>query len=341
MHRLGFIPSAANTFTIHLREAPQAMSSTPNVRSRRNVRGVAFAAVRGTGLTKTHARAAALTFALASAALASAQPVRADPAAPPCQSPIALALADRPGTGRTTTTGGSPCVATPGEVVIETGARRQVTTGPDGTTVLSSAPLTFVRVGVVNRLELGLSTPSTNSRATTGTTAVAARGEADIVIAAKYLLLDTGATQASFGASYAPPTGTGAFSAGAPTFSVAGNIGAALGPKLSITASEVFGTATGADANGLTRPYFVYAPSYTLAYAVEATTTVLVQVASVSRQGPVLPAGHRGFIALQHQFGARFAFDVEYERNLSPQLGNQSNAVGFGLVWIAARGRHR
>lgn len=293
--------------------------------------------------TKPHALAAAFAPALIATAFAKAEAARADTATtPPCQSPIAVTLADRPGTGRTTTTGGSPCVVTPGEVVIEAGVRRQVTTGNDGTIALYSAPLTFVRVGVAKLLELGISTPSAESRATTGITSVdSARGKTDIMLAAKYLVLDTGATQASVGASYAPPTGTGEFTAGAPIFSVTGNIGVALGPKFSFTASEVLGTATGADANGLTRPYFVYAPSYTLAYKVDTTTTVLVQDASVSRQGPVLPAAHRGFIAVQHQLGSRFAFDVDYERNFSPELGNQANAVGLGFVWIAAPGHHR
>ncbi len=259
---------------------------------------------------------------------------------PPCSAPIAVSLADRPGTGRTTTTGGSPCVLIPGEIVLETGVRRQYTTGDLGSITLFSGPLTFVRAGVAKRLELGFAPPANQSRATSGSAPVdAARGSSDIVAAAKYLVLDTGFAQASVGAAYAPPTGTGGFSAGAPTYSATANLGLSVNSKLSLTMSHVFGTAVGSDALGLNRSYFVYAPSFTLGYALDGATTILVKDALVSRQGPVLPAGSRGFIALQRELGSRLAIDLDYEMNLAPTLGSHASAVGFGFVWIAAPGR--
>lgn len=261
---------------------------------------------------------------------------------PPCSTPIAVSLADRPGTGRTTTTGGSPCVLIPGEVVLETGVRRQNTTGDRGSIELYSGPMTFLRVGVAKRLELGIAPPSPQSRATRGLTPVdAARGATDIVVAAKYLVLDTGFAQASVGAAYAPPTGTGSFSAGAPTYSLTANVGLTITPKLSLTMSHVFGTAVGSDALAENHSYFVYAPSFTLAATLDRATTILVQDALVSRQGPVLPAGSRAFVALQRQLGPRLALDVDYEINLAPTLGSHARAVGFGVVWIAAPGRPR
>ncbi|HEV2738001.1 MAG TPA: hypothetical protein VGU66_05410 [Candidatus Elarobacter sp.] len=198
-----------------------------------------------------------------------------------------------------------------------------------------------MRAGIAKRLELGVAPPALQSRAITGNAPFdAARGTTDLVLAAKYLIVDTGVAQGSLGAAYAPPTGTGEFTAGAPTFSLSANLGVTLSPRLSLTTSQVFGTATGADASGANRTFFVYAPSFTLAYALDGATTLLLQDALVSRQGPLLPAGSRGFVALQRAVGSRLALDLDYEINLASRTGS-SKAVGFGLVWIAAPGRSR
>jgi hypothetical protein len=259
-----------------------------------------------------------------------------DQAPPPCAAPIAVALADRPGTGRTASTGGSPCVVTPHEVVIEAGFRRQTMASANGRVTLASGPLTFVRVGVANRVELGIAPPAQQSRSVSGIAPVdTARGQSDVVLAAKYLVLDAKNAQASLGVAYAPPTGTGEFTAGAPTYSLSGNLGLAVTPRLSFATSQAFGTAIGADASGRSRSFFVYAPSYTLGYALDGATTVLAQVALVSRQGPLLPSGDRAFVALQRAIGDRLAVDVDYEANLKPALGAPQRALGFGVVWIA------
>jgi hypothetical protein len=258
---------------------------------------------------------------------------------PPCITPAAVALADRPGTGRTTSTGGAPCVALPGEVVVESGWRRQITDSPSGTLALASGPLALIRVGIAKRLEVGFAPPALQSRLATGVTAVdSARGESDPVFSAKYLIRDTGAVQASLGVAYSPPAGTGEFTNGVPTYSAGINIGAALTPRLSLATSLVAATAAGADASGLTRPFFVFAPSFTVAYSLDSADTVLVQDALASRQGPVLPAGSRAFIALQRGLSSRFAIDLDYEHNLTPQLGQRADAVGLGFVWIVAPG---
>lgn len=280
--------------------------------------------------------------AVAAALTAVASPALADDASPPpCSMPIAVALADRPGTGRTTSAGGSPCVVLRDAIVIESGVRRQITSSSGGSSTLASGPLTFVRAGIAKRLELGIAPPSRQSRAFTGNSPFdAARGTTDLVLAAKYLVIDTGVTQGSLGASYAPPTGTGEFTAGAPTYSLSANVGIALSAKLSFTTSQVVGTAVGADASGANRTFFVYAPSFTLAYALDGATTLLLQDALVSRQGPLLPAGSRGVVALQRALGNRLAVDVDYEVNLAPTAG-PSRAVGIGLVWIAKPGSRR
>jgi hypothetical protein len=261
---------------------------------------------------------------------------------PPCAMPIAAALADRPGTGRTTSTAGAPCVALPGQWVVETGVRRQLTTDSGGSSTLASGPLTLVRAGVTPRLELAVAPPEPQSRAIAGLAPVdAARGSTDIVFAAKYLVLDMARALGSVGASYSPPTGSGEFTAGAPTFSAGANLALAITSRVSLAMSQVVGTAIGADANNRNRRYFVYAPSYTLSYALTGNDTLIVQDALLSRQSPILPSGNRLVLAIQRAVGPRLAFDVDVERNLSPTLGTASNAVGVGLVWIAAPGRAR
>lgn len=251
--------------------------------------------------------------------------------------PIAVALADRPGTGRTASTGGSPCVVPKGELVVESGVRRQNQNFDDGTATLSSGPLTFLRLGIAKRLEIGVAPPSHEYRAVSGTTPFdSAEGVTDAVISAKYLIVDENTTQVSAGASYAPPTGTGEFTAGAPTYSIAANIGLTITPKLSFATSQVAGTAIGTGVDGLNRPFFVYAPSYTFAYALDNFDTLLLQAALISRQGPTLPSGNRSFLALQHAVGERLAIDIEYEENLRPTSGSVQRAIGFGIVWIAA-----
>ena len=266
-------------------------------------------------------------------------PATPTPPPPPCVMPIAVALADRPGTGRTTSTGGSPCVALPGELIVESGVRRQTMTQPASVT-LASGPLTFLRYGIAPRLELGVAPPALESRtAAPGAAFDNARGASDMVGALKYLVLDRQNAQASVGLAYSPPTGSGEFTNGAPTYSCSGNLGVAFGPQLSFATSQVFGTAVGPDAADLNRTFFVYAPSYTLAYAIDGVTTLLAQAALVSRQSPVLPSGDRGFLALQRAIGSRLALDLDYERNLKPSVGSPQQAVGFGFVWLAAPAR--
>ena len=273
-----------------------------------------------------------------------AVPALADDAtmSPPCAAPMAATLADRPGTGRTTSTGGAPCVALPGEWILESGVRRQITTNTGGSSTLASGPLTLVRAGVTPRLELALAPPAPQSRAPSGIATVdAARGSTDIVLAGKYLVLDTQRAQGSVGASYSAPTGSGEFTAGAPTFSVSANVAVTLTARATFSTSQVAGTAIGADLANRNRSFFVYAPSYTLSYALDANDTLIAQDALVSRQGPLLPAGSRFVLALQHAVGTRLAFDVDVERNLRPTLGSAANAIGAGVVWIVETGHAR
>lgn len=262
----------------------------------------------------------------------------ADQSAGPCAAPAAATVADRPGTGRTTSNGGAPCVVLKGDVVVEDGVRRQVTTEPGGVgaSTLASVNLAFVRVGIAKRLELGFTPPANESRSASGVSSFdAARGATDAATALKYLVLDSASVQASVGAAYSAPTGAGEFTAGAPTYATSANVAVAITPRLSLSTSMVLGTAVGPDAANFNRSFFAFSPSVTLAYALDAVDTLLLQDAFTSRQGPVSPAGSRGFVALQRALGPRLALDAEYEVNLLPLAGRAARAVGFGVVWYA------
>jgi hypothetical protein len=252
--------------------------------------------------------------------------------------PAAATVADRPGTGRTTSNGGAPCVVLQGDVVVEDGVRRQVTTEPGGVgaSTLTSVNLAFVRVGIAKRLEFGFTPPASEVRSASGASSFdAARGTTDVVAALKYLVWDSASVQVSAGAAYSDPTGTGEFTAGAPTYATSANVAVALTRRLALSTSLVLGTAVGPDTAQLNRTFVVFSPSVTLAYALDTVDTLLIQDAFTSRQGPVDPAGSRGFVALQRALGPRLALDAEFEMNLLPLAGRAARALGFGVVWYA------
>jgi hypothetical protein len=219
-----------------------------------------------------------------------------------------------------------------GEIVLETGFRQQ-TSG--ATVTLSSGPLTFIRIGIAKRCEIGIAPPANEFRAVSSNVVAFdnARGSTDPVLAIKYLVSDLQSMQVSIGGSYSPPLGRGEFTAGAPTYSLSLNAGFTLGSRWSFSTSQVFGTGIGTLDNGNNSSYFVYSPSFTFAYALDGATTLLAQSALLSRQGPLLPSGNRSLVALQQAVGDRLALDVEYEVNAKPLFGPQ-HAIGFGAVWI-------
>ena len=254
----------------------------------------------------------------------------------PCAAPAAASVADRPGTGRATSNGGSPCVVLPGDVVLEDGVRRQVTTEAAGVgaSTLTSVNLAFVRVGIARRLEFGFAPPASELRSASGVSSFdAARGATDVAVALKYLVWDSPIVQISTGAAYGDPSGSGEFTAGAPTYATSANVAVALTPRLSLSTSLVLGTAVGPDAAQFNRTFVAFSPSVTLAYALDSVDTVLIQDAFTSRQGPVSPAGSRGFVGLQRALGRRLALDAEFEQNLLPLAGRAARAIGFGVVW--------
>jgi hypothetical protein len=256
----------------------------------------------------------------------------------PCTTAAAAALGDRPGTGRNTAASGAACVVPRGELVVESGWRRQMEWQP-GYAVLSSGPLTLLRYGIGYRMELGVGTPSNQSRyVQPGAGFDNAHGKSDAALDMKYIFVDQQLTQMSVDLTYTPPTGTGEFTNGLPTYTVSANLALTLSDRWSFATSQAIGTNTGANATGTNATYFDYTPSYTFAYAMTGTTNLLMQVALESRQGPVEPSGNRAFFAVQQVMGDRLAVDFDFERNLKPTVGlGPQQALGVGFVWIAVR----
>jgi hypothetical protein len=258
----------------------------------------------------------------------------------PCKTAAAATLGDRPGTGRTTAVNGAACVVPRGEVVVESGWRRQLTWQP-GYSVLNSGPLTLFRYGIAHRLELGIGTPTNQSRyVQPGADFDNAHGQSDAAFNVKYIFIDQEITQASVDLTYTPPTGTGEFTNGLPTYGISANVAFTLSDRWSFATSQALGTNTGNNPVGMNVTYFDYTPSYTFSYAVTSATNLLLQVALESRQGPVEPSGNRAFFAVQQVLGDRLAIDLDFERNLKPTIGlGPQQALGFGFVWIAASSR--
>lgn len=268
---------------------------------------------------------------------AQAAPSRAEDSGP-CADPSAAGLADRPATGRNTSTGGAVCVVPKDALVVEAGVRDQTTTSNGANSTLVSYPLPLVRYGMAPRLEIAIAPPTQIVRSVNGAFAFApAAGSADSAVSAKWLVADASSFQASIGAGYVFPTGGAAFNNGAGSASFGVNAGFTLGPKISLALSATMMNAFGSDPNGATIPFFTFAPSLTLGYAFDAATTLLVQDALVSRTSPVTGSGSRAFVALQHALGSRLAIDIEYERNLTPLPGTQAWAFGVGAVWLMKR----
>jgi hypothetical protein len=258
----------------------------------------------------------------------------------PCKTAAAAALGNRPGTGNSTASNGAACVVPRGELVVESGWRRELTWQP-GYSVLGSGPLTLLRYGIAHRLELGIAPPANQSLfVEPGTQFESARGTTDAALDLKYIFIDQEITQASVDLTYSPPTGTGEFANGLPTYAISGNVAFTLSDRWSFAMSQQIGTNTGSNAAGLNVTYFDYTPSYTFAYALTGATNLLTQVALESRQGPVEPSGNRAFFAVQQVLGDRLAIDLDFERNLKPTVGlGPQQALGFGFVWIAAPAR--
>lgn len=285
------------------------------------------------------------TFVLATTVL-SASPVRAAPSPTPkpamvqggCEQGGLASISNRPGIGRAITVNGSPCAVPAGEVVVESGYRNQVTTGP-GTSWLVTYPNPVVRFGIANGNEIVVSPPlafSFRTGANLGGTFVPASGIQDAGIGFKHELRDLPWMQDALEVFVTLPTGfppgPHGFTFSIPTYLLGYSASFGLSNRLGVTTTQNFSITAGTTAGGGVQPYFSYQPSLGFSYALSMRTALLLQDQLTMPTAPGGPMGNRGFVAVQQSVGAGIVLDVEFEQNFLPLPGFNQHAVGAGLT---------
>jgi hypothetical protein len=254
----------------------------------------------------------------------------------PCRQGEVSSLVDRPGPGPAATTSGSPCTVPAKHVVVEFGYRNEVDNGKGGTSILSSYPMTLLRAGIDKRDELLYAPPTMAIRAGAVTNLFTPSvGVLDSGFGWKHNIESHYWYQDAFEAFVTVPTGTNGMSAGAPTyaFSYAGAFSPA--GKLGISASFTLTNAPGTPANGgALRRYASYGPAVTLSYAIDGSTSAILN------ENVTIPANPSGgtsnvlLVALQRTISSGFVVDVESEFNLTPAAGYRERAVGIGGAFL-------
>jgi hypothetical protein len=251
----------------------------------------------------------------------------------PCRQGEVTSLVDRPGVGPAATSSGSPCTVPRKEVVVEFGYRNEVDNGKGGTSVLSSYPMTLVRLGITKRDEIIYAPPTMVIRAGAYVPDLftPSIGVLDSGFGWKHNIQSHYWYQDAVEVFVTVPTGTNGFSLGGPSYAFS-YIGAFSPPgKLGIFTSFTLANAPGTPKNGgALRRYASYAPAVTLSYAIGDTTSVIL---NENVTIPVNPTGGTSnvlLVALQRTLSPGFVVDVESEYNLTPNTGYHERAIGFG-----------
>lgn len=259
------------------------------------------------------------------------------PSAGPCEQPGAIgSIVDRPGLGRPTATNGSACVVPQGQFLLEAGYRDQETAGDAGTSRLEVYPLALIRVGLGARWEIVLDPPSHANRtgASLGGVFVPAVGSEDSGFGFKRMLDDRGSFQDAAEIFYTAPTGSpsgsGGFSAGAPTYTLSYTGAFAIG-NLGVSITQNFmANATPLDPTG-GASFFSYQPSATLTYAFAPKFMLIASDQITTPLGPTGGTGNRALFAIQRVLSPGTVLDAEYEFNALPALpSNRQHAFGIG-----------
>ncbi len=255
-----------------------------------------------------------------------------------CEQGGLASISNRPGIGRAITVNGSPCAVPAGEVVVESGYRNQVTTGP-GTSWLVTYPNPVVRFGIANGNEIVVSPPlafSFRTGANLGGTFVPASGIQDAGIGFKHELRDLPWMQDALEVFVTLPTGfppgPHGFTFSIPTYLLGYSASFGLSNRLGVTTTQNFSITAGTTAGGGVQPYFSYQPSLGFSYALSMRTALLLQDQLTMPTAPGGPMGNRGFVAVQQSVGAGIVLDVEFEQNFLPLPGFNQHAVGAGLT---------
>lgn len=255
----------------------------------------------------------------------------------PCRQGEVASLVNRPGPGPAATTTGSPCTVPRKHVVVEFGYRNEVDNGKDGTSVLSSYPMTLVRLGIDKRDELLYSPPT-----------MAIRAGADVanLFAPAVGVLDSGFGwkhniqshywyQDAVEVFVTVPTGTNGLSAGGPSYAFT-YVGAFSPPgKLGVSTSFTLTNGPGTPAGGgALRRYASYGPAVTLSYAIDGSTSAILNENVTIPANPTGGTSNVLLVALQRTLSPGFVVDIESEYNLTPATGYHERAIGLGGAFL-------
>jgi hypothetical protein len=251
----------------------------------------------------------------------------------PCRQGEVISLVNRPGVGPAATTGGSPCTVPRKHAVVEFGYRNEVDNGKGGTAVLSSYPMSLVRIGITKRDEIIYAPPTMAIRAGANVPNLftPSTGVLDSGLGWKHNIQSHYWYQDAVEVFVTVPTGTNGQSLGGASYAFT-YIGAYSPPgKLGIFTSFTVGNYPGTPPNGgALRRYASYSPALSLSYPIGPTTSVIL---SENVSIPANPTGGTSnvlLVALQRSLSAGFVVDVESEYNLTPTTGYHERAIGFG-----------
>lgn len=255
----------------------------------------------------------------------------------PCRQGDVTSLVNRPGVGPAATTSGSPCTVPRKHVVVEFGYRNEVDNGKGGTSILSSYPMTLVRLGLSKRDEIMYAPPTMAIRAGANVPGLftPSTGVLDSGFGWKHNIQSHYWYQDAVEVFVTVPTETNGQSLGGPSYAFS-YIGAFSPPgKLGVFTSFTLTNAPGTPPNGgALRRYASYAPALTLSYAIDGSTSLILNENLTIPANPTGGTSNVLLVALQRTLSPGFVVDVESEYNLTPSTGYHERAIGFGGAFL-------
>ena len=255
----------------------------------------------------------------------------------PCRQGQVVSLVDRPGPGPAATTSGSPCTVPRKHVVVEFGYRNEVDDGKGGTSILSSYPMTLVRLGLGKRDEILYAPPTMAIRAGANvpTLFTPSSGVLDSGFGWKHNIQSHYWYQDAVEVFVTVPTGTNGQSLGGPSYAFSYTGAFSPSGKLGIVASFTLTNAPGTPQNGgVLRRYASYGPAITFSYPIDNSTSVILNENVTIPANPTGGTSNVLLVALQRALSPGFVVDVESEYNLTPATGYHERAIGFGGAFM-------
>ena len=249
----------------------------------------------------------------------------------PCRQGQVVSVVNRPGTGPYPATSGSPCTVAEKHVVVEFGYRNEIDAGKS-TSILSSYPMTTIRYGIDKHDEVVVVPPTTAIRAGLPSEQFTpAIGSLDGGLGFKHAIHSHYWYQDAVEVFVTIPIGSKAYTLGTPSYTFT-YVGAFSPPgKLGINTSFSLVNGRGQPENGgPERRFASYAPSITLSYELNASTSLLV---NDNVAIPIDPNGGTSnvlLVGLQRALSPGLVVDVESEFNFTPVAGYNQRAIGVG-----------